>query len=458
MITMKKTLLPILMLGIAFSSVSVFAEQENERGQGKGILKQESFRAEVKSALKTYKEDIREMGNKNGSRQDVMIPSAPEISRVEAVTERPDSSFGRSVARISSRAMQLIKERINVLNANTQAITASNTLTAEQKTSLTALLSSNITGLTALKASIASSTDASTAKALTNSIFTNFRIYGIVIPQARLEKRVFDLQNHSQKLSDLFVKVQTTITDAKAQGKDVTVWQKSLDDTKVLVATDMAKLAGLLPKLATLTPATYGTTSKAIIDSVNADIKSVAKDFNSISKTLRRPSSLGNGTGTTTPPVVVPPTTSTSTVVAGSCGTTNGTTIPATPTANLCSSGVSSTVAGSGPWTWSCTGSNGGTTASCYASKTAVVTPPVASGYTTAQLASHATRADCWIAVSGKVYSVSNYISMHPGGSTAIVNVCGQDATTVFNNRGGTGSHSNSAKSTLGTLLLGNLI
>jgi predicted heme/steroid binding protein len=167
---------------------------------------------------------------------------------------------------------------------------------------------------------------------------------------------------------------------------------------------------------------------------------------------------MGNGTGTTTPPVVVPPVTSTSTVVSGACGTTNGTAIPATPTANLCSSGVSSTVAGSGPWTWSCTGSNGGTTASCYASKAAVVTPPVASGYTTAQLATHATRADCWIAVSGKVYSVSNYISMHPGGSTAIVNVCGQDATTVFNNRGGTGSHSNSAKSTLGTLLLGNLI
>jgi hypothetical protein len=467
MITMKKTLLPILMLGIAFSSFSVFAEQENGQGLGKGLEKKESLlRGEIKPEFKNYKQE--EEGDDNGGshknelRPDISMPSAPEISKVESVTERAESFYSRSISRIQSRASALIRERINSLNANAQAISASKTLTTEQKLSLTTILSSNVTGLTALKASIASSTEASSTKALTESIFTNFRIYGIVIPQVRLEKRVFDLQNHSQKLSDLFVKVQSNIDEAKTKGRNVAVWQKSLDDAKVLVANDMAKLASLLPKLTTLTPATYGTTSKAIIDSVNLDLKNVAKDFNSISKTLRRPAYLPVGSTTPVTPPVVPPVTSTSTasttptVVSGSCGSTNGTTIASTPNANLCTSGVATSVAGSGPWTWSCTGSNGGTTSSCSASKT--VTPPVATGYTTAQVAIHATRADCWITVSGKVYSVSNYISMHPGGSTAIVNVCGQDATTVFENRGGTGTHSGSARATLGSLLLGNLI
>jgi chitodextrinase len=64
--------------------------------------------------------------------------------------------------------------------------------------------------------------------------------------------------------------------------------------------------------------------------------------------------------------------------VNGSCGSANGTTLSTKPTTNLCSTGNSSTVAGSGPWTWSCAGSNGGSTAQC----SAAVTPPIGSAIT----------------------------------------------------------------------------
>jgi hypothetical protein len=64
--------------------------------------------------------------------------------------------------------------------------------------------------------------------------------------------------------------------------------------------------------------------------------------------------------------------------VAGACGTTNGMAVKTTPVANLCSAGTSSTVAGTGPWTWSCAGSTGGATVACAASLAApvVVTSP----------------------------------------------------------------------------------
>ncbi len=75
--------------------------------------------------------------------------------------------------------------------------------------------------------------------------------------------------------------------------------------------------------------------------------------------------------GTTTPPL------------NGACGSANGTTVSSAPASNLCSSGTASSVTGSGPWTWSCAGSNGGTTASCSASL-ATVPPPVASLSTSA--------------------------------------------------------------------------
>ncbi len=59
----------------------------------------------------------------------------------------------------------------------------------------------------------------------------------------------------------------------------------------------------------------------------------------------------------------------TPTPVHGMCGSSNGTTVSSSPTTNLCAIGTASSVSGSGPWYWSCTGSNGGSSANCSAPK-----------------------------------------------------------------------------------------
>lgn len=95
------------------------------------------------------------------------------------------------------------------------------------------------------------------------------------------------------------------------------------------------------------------------------------------------------------------------------------------------------------------------------APKTTTVVPkpttPSGTTLTAALVSGHSKESDCWIIVSGKVYSVSSYIAMHPGGRSAITNQCGKDATTLFTNRGGTGKHSSSAYTMLGTYLVGSL-
>jgi hypothetical protein len=53
--------------------------------------------------------------------------------------------------------------------------------------------------------------------------------------------------------------------------------------------------------------------------------------------------------------------------VNGACGSSNGLTLSTAPTTDLCSIGAASSVGGTGPWSWSCEGSDGGTTASCSA-------------------------------------------------------------------------------------------
>jgi hypothetical protein len=51
--------------------------------------------------------------------------------------------------------------------------------------------------------------------------------------------------------------------------------------------------------------------------------------------------------------------------VNGICGTPNGQTFTTAPTTNLCSTGSATSISGDGPWSWLCTGINGGTDANC---------------------------------------------------------------------------------------------
>ena len=69
------------------------------------------------------------------------------------------------------------------------------------------------------------------------------------------------------------------------------------------------------------------------------------------------------------------------TVTIGTCGSSNGGIFLAAPTYNLCTTGTASTVTGNGPWYWSCTGNNGGTTANCNANiQTWTITPTLPGG------------------------------------------------------------------------------
>lgn len=54
--------------------------------------------------------------------------------------------------------------------------------------------------------------------------------------------------------------------------------------------------------------------------------------------------------------------------------------------------------------------------------------------YTLADIAAHATVSDCWMAIEGKVYNVTDFVGKHPGGK-AILRGCGKDATVLFTTR-----------------------
>ena len=58
-------------------------------------------------------------------------------------------------------------------------------------------------------------------------------------------------------------------------------------------------------------------------------------------------------------------------------------------------------------------------------------------GYTLAQVSERNSAAECWVAIDGGVYDLTQWIRSHPGGSGAILNLCGKDGTASFSSQHG---------------------
>jgi hypothetical protein len=92
-------------------------------------------------------------------------------------------------------------------------------------------------------------------------------------------------------------------------------------------------------------------------------------------------------------------------------------------------------------------------TPSAAATSTPAPTPaPTKTGYTMAQVRANNSASNCWSVIDDSVYDLTKWINSHPGGSGAIVGLCGTDGSSSFNARHGGQS---SPKSTLAGYLLG---
>lgn len=52
--------------------------------------------------------------------------------------------------------------------------------------------------------------------------------------------------------------------------------------------------------------------------------------------------------------------------------------------------------------------------------------------YTMADVQVHAVKEDCWTTIKGSVYDLTTWVERHPGGQSAILQLCGTDGTETF--------------------------
>lgn len=68
-------------------------------------------------------------------------------------------------------------------------------------------------------------------------------------------------------------------------------------------------------------------------------------------------------------------------------------------------------------------------------SGTAAESGPSSGTITMADVATHNSPNDCWSAIDGKVYNLTDWIGRHPGGSVVITSICGKDGSAGFNSQ-----------------------
>lgn len=80
--------------------------------------------------------------------------------------------------------------------------------------------------------------------------------------------------------------------------------------------------------------------------------------------------------------------------------------------------------------------------------------------FTLAEVSQHNSSQDCWMAINGKVYNLTEYIKSgeHPTPHFVLIKHCGTDATEAFNTKGGMGEpHSPYAHKLLEKYYIGDL-
>jgi hypothetical protein len=178
-----------------------------------------------------------------------------------------------SLQTIKDRADAAITARLDKLHTVITSVQASPTPDAD-KTALVDRMQADITGLTSLDATIKADTTASAARTDAKKIFTDFRIYALVVPSTRMVVAADAVQDvAAPRLTTVADRLQARITK-----KNATAEQPVLDDMKAKIADATTATEGMSQRHLALTPADWNA-NHGVLDSDLAKLKTARTDL-----------------------------------------------------------------------------------------------------------------------------------------------------------------------------------
>jgi hypothetical protein len=198
------------------------------------------------------------------------------------------SPSGAALARIQVAANTQIAGRLTALDAAIPAVDGNAVITSADKTTLTATLTADVSGLTALRQTIDADTTAQQASIDERTIFTTYRVYALALPQVRYAAAGDGIAGDVLPALTNAQHALETLLAGPDSAKNTAAVQASMNDLEVQLSTAATKSTGLAATVLAFTPAAYDANhallspsrqnlagARAAIASAQADIASV---------------------------------------------------------------------------------------------------------------------------------------------------------------------------------------
>lgn len=205
------------------------------------------------------------------------LGAAPALAAAPStpVADATPSPVDKGLDAIKAAGANAIDRRLTSLNTAMGSVNNSTRLTDSDKQTILGTLTTDVSGLTTLKSTLAADTTLAAAKSDYQAIFTTYRVYAVAIPQS-LEAAAADaitgampkLQDASQRLSDALAK----------SGKSTPELQSTLDDLNAKLADAQSLTDGLSAAALAVTPSAYNA-DHTVLSQLRTKLVQAAQDL-----------------------------------------------------------------------------------------------------------------------------------------------------------------------------------
>jgi hypothetical protein len=194
---------------------------------------------------------------------------------------------------IKQRAAAAISARLTSLGTAIPGVNTNKWLTATDKSILLTTLTADQSGLTALEPKIQADTTVAQARTDYQSIFLDYRVYALALPQVRLAAAADDLTGGVlPRLTDAQSRLTSLLTGADS-GKNTPAVQAAMSDLAAKIQAITSATSGLSAGLLALTPSQYDADHTVLagpreaILSARADVVAARADVMTVAGALK---------------------------------------------------------------------------------------------------------------------------------------------------------------------------
>lgn len=206
--------------------------------------------------------------------QSGLVPAALTAPRALTATAAP-----RTLPAVKAAAQARIDKRLHTLATLKTSIGDAKNLTDAHRTTLTSLVDSDTSGLTALRAKIDGEQTVEAVRADERSMVVDYRIYLLVAPKVRFTIASDAEAAAIESLRGVHNMLASAIAAAQAKGEDVSAEQSELTDLQHQIDAASAAIAGKADGLLAVTPSADASAMTAAVNPVRAAVRTARQDL-----------------------------------------------------------------------------------------------------------------------------------------------------------------------------------